>query len=88
VLFRDYGRYDAAQIRFAKENRANKLEPNLYVRQDGTLAYYFTTEEIAALFAAEGLYPVKNEYIRRIYRNRKLNQSMHRVWVQSKFRKP
>jgi methyltransferase-like protein 6 len=38
VLFRDYGRHDAAQLRFAPGHR---LQDQLYVRQDDTLAHYF-----------------------------------------------
>ena len=43
VLFRDYGLYDHAMLRFAK---GHKLSDNFYVRQDNTRAYYFSLGKI------------------------------------------
>lgn len=42
MLFRDYGLYDHAMLRFSK---GHKISEHFYVRQDGTRAYYFTCGE-------------------------------------------
>lgn len=83
VLFRDYGRYDEAQLRFG---RGKKLGDNMYVRQDGTIAYYFELEELRALFS--GLVERRCEYVLRQQANRKLQQGRYRVWTEAIFEKP
>ena len=84
LMFRDYGRYDMAQMRFKATRR---IEENLYARQDGTLAYFFDLDELDELFRRHRLEKVESKYIRRCIRNRKTNSEMHRVWVQSLYRK-
>lgn len=84
MLFRDYGRYDASQLRF-KEGCC--LSANFYVRGNGTRAYFFTKDEIHHVFCSAGLTEVQNLLDRRLQVNRKKKVKMHRVWIQSKFQK-
>ncbi|KAH8347734.1 hypothetical protein KR084_000611, partial [Drosophila pseudotakahashii] len=84
VLFRDYGLYDMAQLRFKP---GNKIAENLYVRQDGTRSYFFSEEEISKLFQENGFEIITNAYVHRRTLNLKEGVDVPRIFLQGKFRK-
>lgn len=84
LLFRDYGRYDQAQLRFRP---GHKLDENFYIRQDLTRAYYFTLEQVGEIFKQAGFIVQELEYIRRQYVNRKQGVTRFRVWIHGKFQR-
>ncbi|OCT75929.1 tRNA N(3)-methylcytidine methyltransferase METTL6 isoform X1 [Xenopus laevis] len=85
VLFRDYGLYDHAMLRFKS---GSKLGENFYVRQDGTRSYFFTKDNLRCLFKKTGFEEVSNEYVFRETVNKKEGLCVPRVFIQSKFCKP
>ena len=86
LYFRDYARYDMAQVRFSLKKK-NKIDDNLYMRYDKTLAYYFDQKEIEALFEKVGFKVIGSKLICRLIENRKDNKKMHRLWLQVKLQK-
>ncbi|KAJ2946726.1 hypothetical protein O0L34_g12784 [Tuta absoluta] len=85
LLFRDYGRYDMAQLRFKP---GHKISENFYMRQDGTRSYYFSEEELAKLFTEAGFEIISNVYVQRRTVNFKEGIDVPRIFVQGKYRKP
>ena len=86
MLFRDYGLYDHAQIRFDPKN---KISDNFYTRQDGTRAFYFSEKFLKELGLSVGFELFENpHYIKRQTINRKENIYIDRIFIQTKFKKP
>jgi methyltransferase-like protein 6 len=85
VLFRDYGLYDMAQIRFKP---GHKIAENLYMRQDGTRSYFFSEDELSTLVGKCGFQIIENNYVYRRTINPKENINVERIFLQGKFMKP
>ncbi|XP_057371730.1 tRNA N(3)-methylcytidine methyltransferase METTL6-like [Daphnia carinata] len=82
LIFRDYGLYDMAQLRFG---RGNKISDNFYVRQDGTRSYFFSVEYLKQLVTEAGFEVFTCHYVNRRTINKKEGVDEPRVFVQGKF---
>ena len=89
LVFRDYGRYDEAQMKLGRQ-RHKLIRDGFYRKHDGTCCYYFTTEHIRQLIMTTTNFEMEElecHYIRRVYTNRSDQTQRRRVWVQARFRK-
>ena len=85
LLFRDYGKYDMAQLRFEKaaKRQANRISEDFYVRGDGTRAKFFTESELRGIWEKDGLFESGNIVKHtKLFVNRKTNVEMRRIWIQ------
>jgi methyltransferase-like protein 6 len=87
LLFRDYGRFDEAQLKLGM-SRNKLLKENFYRKHDGTKCFYFTLEDLEKLFTGVGLRVLELKYLQRVYDNIKSGEKRRRVWVHGRFLKP
>ncbi|KAL7037126.1 hypothetical protein ACKWTF_009087 [Chironomus riparius] len=85
LMFRDYGLYDMAQLRFKS---GNKIAENFYVRQDGTRSYFFSLDEAKSIFESAGFEVDQNNFIQRRTINKKEDVDVKRWFIQGKYIKP
>jgi len=85
LLFRDYGVYDMAMIRFKP---GSKIADKFYTRQDGTRSYFFNENEVKDLGQESGLHTYDNQMVERRTINIKEGVNVPRNFIQSKFKKP
>ena len=92
VYFRDYGVYDLAMRRFAKKGSRVEKGVALFRRGDGTLAYFFTKQEVLEIFEKsaekEGskVEVVDLKYVCVRLENKKKNLKLHRIFVSALLR--
>ncbi|KAF4517347.1 hypothetical protein B566_EDAN011734 [Ephemera danica] len=80
LLFRDYGLYDMAQLRFKP---GHKIAENFYMRQDGTRSYYFSLEQLEDLAKASGFEVRTVGYVQRRTVNLKEEVDVPRTFLQA-----
>ncbi|KAK9865766.1 hypothetical protein WJX84_000812 [Apatococcus fuscideae] len=84
LLIRDHGLFDLTHLRLTAESRRGR---RLYSRQDGTLCYVFSCEDLAMKATAAGFEVIESSYVRTKLLNRKTGQAMKRVFVHGVFRR-
>ena len=90
LLFRDYGKYDMAQLRFEKASKRqpNRISEDFYVRGDGTRAKFFTEAELRCIWEKDDLFePGEIVQHTKLFVNRKTNVEMRRIWIQGSWTK-
>ncbi|CAG8786029.1 13012_t:CDS:2, partial [Racocetra persica] len=88
ICFRDYAKDDETEIRFSTIAAQHKLQENLYVRQDGTMSYFFTIEYLKEIFEKDKLFEfVDGGNVARETVNRAKGLCVDRKFLQARFRK-
>lgn len=87
LLFRDYGLYDMAQLRFPGSQLLDPGESLVYQRLDGTLSSFFSIGRMEKLAHDAGLQVVECEYVTTFIKNRKKKTELKRVFVHGVFKK-
>ncbi|CAG8435154.1 979_t:CDS:10 [Scutellospora calospora] len=88
ICFRDYAKNDEAEIRFSNITAQHKLQENFYVRQDGTMSYFFTIEYLKQIFEQNGFFElVDGDYVARETINRAKNLCVDRKFLQARFKR-
>ena len=88
LLFRDYGKYDMAQLRFelSSHRQGNRLSDDFYVRGDGTRAKFFTESELRDIWERDGRFQTDEVVIHtKKFVNRRTQVEMKRVWIKAKW---
>ena len=88
LLFRDYGKYDMAQLRFEKSStrQGNRISDNFYVRGDGTRAKFFTEAELRSMWERDGRFATDGVVVHnKKFVNRRTEVEMKRIWIQAKW---
>jgi methyltransferase-like protein 6 len=86
VVFRDYGQYDMAQLRFHGRQLVDD-ESLVYGRLDGTLSHFFAVDDVRDLFSCRGFRARECKYCTVKLRNKKTGLGMKRVFVHGVFEK-
>jgi len=85
LCIRDHGLYDMVQLRIPPEQWAG---PNMYRRGDGTLAFFFSVEDLSSKARAAGFEVAECSYVTVYNTNRKTGLKLQRVFVHAVFRRP
>eukprot|EP00775_Hariotina_reticulata_P006980 gene6980-7194_t len=85
LCIRDHALYDMVQLRIPAEQTIGR---HLYKRGDGTLAYFYTVQDLSGLAVAAGLDVVECQYVCVVNKNRKTGLQLRRTFVHGVFRKP
>lgn len=84
LLVRDYALYDLPQLRFEPQARLGR---NLFRREDGTLAYFFSINDIAERAAASGFKAMECSYACVNNMNRRTGETLQRAFLHGVFSK-